>query len=176
METFPRYWPLCGKFTGHQGDRWIWFPAQRPVTRSFDIFFDLRLNKRLSKQSRRRRFETPSLSLWRHCNTSNGTLCYVPHSDGVPIDLHPDLAAIEAKNCMACTWFIYNSVTGPYINTNVNCLWPYYNNIYNFCAVFQWWRHQTETSSALLAICAGNSPVTGEFPAKASDAELWCFL
>ena len=26
-------------------------PAQRPVTRSFDVFFDLRLNKRLSKQS-----------------------------------------------------------------------------------------------------------------------------
>ena len=25
-------------------------PAQRPVTRRFDIFFDLRLNKRLSKQ------------------------------------------------------------------------------------------------------------------------------
>ena len=28
------------------------FPRQRPVTRSFDVFFDLRLNKRLSKQSR----------------------------------------------------------------------------------------------------------------------------
>ena len=27
-----------------------------------------------------------------------------------------------------------------------------------------WWRHQIETSSALLALCAGNSPVTGEFP------------
>ena len=26
------------------------FPAQRPVTRSFDVFFDLRLNKQLSKQ------------------------------------------------------------------------------------------------------------------------------
>ena len=26
--------------------------AQRPVTRSFDIIFDLRLNKRLTKQSR----------------------------------------------------------------------------------------------------------------------------
>ena len=26
-------------------------PAQRPVTRSFDVFFDLRLNKRLNKQS-----------------------------------------------------------------------------------------------------------------------------
>ena len=29
-----------------------------------------------------------------------------------------------------------------------------------------WWRHQMETYSALLAICAGNSPVTGEFPAQ----------
>ena len=29
-----------------------------------------------------------------------------------------------------------------------------------------WWRHQMETFSALLAICAGNSPVTGEFPAQ----------
>ena len=27
------------------------FPAQRPVTLNFDIYFDLRLNKRLSKQS-----------------------------------------------------------------------------------------------------------------------------
>ena len=38
------------------------FPSHRPVTRSFDIFFDLRLNKRLNKQSRRRWFETPSHS------------------------------------------------------------------------------------------------------------------
>ena len=44
------------------------FPSQRPVTWCFDVFFDLRVNKRLSKQSRRRWFETPSHSLWRHCN------------------------------------------------------------------------------------------------------------
>ena len=44
------------------------FPTQRPVTRSFDFFFDLRLNKRLGKQSWRRLFETVSRSLWRHCN------------------------------------------------------------------------------------------------------------
>ena len=37
--------PLCGEFTG-PGE----FPTQRPVTRSFDVFFHLRLNKRLSKQ------------------------------------------------------------------------------------------------------------------------------
>ena len=29
-----------------------------------------------------------------------------------------------------------------------------------------WWRHQMKTFSALLALCAGNSPVTGEFPAQ----------
>ena len=31
---------------------------------------------------------------------------------------------------------------------------------------FPWWRHQMETLSALLTICAGNSPVTGEFPTQ----------
>ena len=29
-----------------------------------------------------------------------------------------------------------------------------------------WWHHQLETFSALLALCAGNSPLTGEFPAQ----------
>ena len=33
-----------------------------------------------------------------------------------------------------------------------------------FLAPATWWRHPMETFSALLAICAGNSPVTGEFP------------
>ena len=44
------------------------FPAQMPVTRNFDVFFDLRLNKLLSEQSRHLWFGTPSRSLWRHCN------------------------------------------------------------------------------------------------------------
>ena len=44
------------------------FPSQRPMTRRFNVFFDLHLNKRLIKQSRRRWFETPRCSLWRHCN------------------------------------------------------------------------------------------------------------
>ena len=46
------------------------FPPQRPVTRSFDIFFEIRMNKQLSKQSRRWWFETSSRSLWRHCDVS----------------------------------------------------------------------------------------------------------
>ena len=44
------------------------FSAQKPVARSFDVFFDLRLNKRLSKQSWGCWFETPSRPLWRNCN------------------------------------------------------------------------------------------------------------
>ena len=51
--------PLCGP-----GE----FYTQRPETRSFDVFFDLRLYKRLSKQSWGWWFETPSWSLWRQCN------------------------------------------------------------------------------------------------------------
>ena len=43
-------------------------PSQSPVTRSFDVSFDLGLNKQFSEQSRRRRFETPSCSLWRQCS------------------------------------------------------------------------------------------------------------
>ena len=44
------------------------FPAQRPVTRSFYDFFDLRSNQQLNKQWRRGWFETPRRSLWRNCN------------------------------------------------------------------------------------------------------------
>ena len=59
---FPPYWPLWG----HPP---VTEPlTQGPVTRSFDAFFDLRLNKRLGKQSSRQWFETLSNSLWRHCN------------------------------------------------------------------------------------------------------------
>ena len=64
-KQFPRYWPFVRGI--HRAP--VNSPPQRPVTRGFDVFFDLHLNKRLSKQSRCRWFETPSCSLWRHCNT-----------------------------------------------------------------------------------------------------------
>ena len=37
---------------------------------------------------------------------------------------------------------------------------------YHALILSTWWRHQMETFSALLALCAGNSPVTGEFPSQ----------
>ena len=64
MEAFFVLLALCEENPLYSGG----FPSQRPVTRSYKVFFDLRLNKWLSKQSRRRWFETPSRSLWRHCD------------------------------------------------------------------------------------------------------------
>ena len=64
VETFSSLLALCTGNSPVTGE----FPTQRPVTRSFDVFFDLRLNKRLSKQSWGWWFETPSRPLWRHCN------------------------------------------------------------------------------------------------------------
>ena len=60
---------LCGEFIG-PGD----FPTQRPVTRSFDVYFGLRPNKWLSKQSWGWWFETLSCSLWRHRNGKEWTI------------------------------------------------------------------------------------------------------
>ena len=60
---FPRYWPFV---RGIHRSRWV--PLTKPVTPNFDIYIDLRLNKRLSKQSRGWWFETQSRPLWRHCN------------------------------------------------------------------------------------------------------------
>ena len=71
METFSASLALCVGNSPVIGE----FPSQSPVARSFGVFFDLGLNKRLSKQSRRRWFETPSRPLWRHCNGNTFRLC-----------------------------------------------------------------------------------------------------
>ena len=56
METFSALLAICAGNSSVPGE----FPTQRPVTQSFDVFFDLHLNKRLSNQSRGCWFETPS--------------------------------------------------------------------------------------------------------------------
>ena len=63
MATFSASLALCGGNSPASGE----FPAQRPVTRSFDVFFDLHRIKRLNKLSWGWWFETPAHPLWRHC-------------------------------------------------------------------------------------------------------------
>ena len=47
METFSALLAICVGNWQVTGE----FPTQRPVTQIFDVFFDMRLNKRLSKPS-----------------------------------------------------------------------------------------------------------------------------
>ena len=64
MESFSALLAFCTGNSLVNGE----FPPQRQAKRNFDIFFDLRLNKRVSTQSWGWGFETPSRSLWRHRN------------------------------------------------------------------------------------------------------------
>ena len=69
METFSALLAICA------GNSPV--PPQRPVTRSFDVFFD----KRLSKQSWGWWFETLSRPLWRHCNVV--CVCVLPRMEPI---------------------------------------------------------------------------------------------
>ena len=66
MEVFPAFRVLCeGNSSLTDG-----FSSQRPVTRSYDVYFELRQNERLCKKSRHRWFETLLCSSWCHCNVN----------------------------------------------------------------------------------------------------------
>ena len=71
METHSALLAICAGNSPVTGE----FSTQRPVTRIFDVFFDLRQNKWLSKQSWGWWFETLSRPLWRHCNVF--AICFV---------------------------------------------------------------------------------------------------
>ena len=128
------------------------FPLSRPVTRSFDIFIDLRLNKRLSKQSRRRWFETPSRSLWHHCNGLRYFCSGLNGHWAFPLQLcHNELAGVSNHQRHD---YLFNRlitrrakktsklrVTGLYVgNTPVTCEFPA-QRASNAENVSTWWRH-----------------------------------
>ena len=78
LQTWQTFW--CCEYSSlvwwrHQMEIFsaLLFPSQRPVTRILDVFFDLRPNKRLRKQSWGWLFETRSRPLWRY---SNGFICF----------------------------------------------------------------------------------------------------
>ena len=70
--------PLCGEFTGP----W-WIP--RTKASDADVFFDLRLNKRLSKQWRGWWFETLSRPIWRHRNLGAYSAMLLEYSDNANV-------------------------------------------------------------------------------------------
>ena len=73
------WWSLCAGNSPVPDE----FPTQRPVTQSFDVFFDLRLNKQLNKQPPGWWFETPPWSLWHQYDEHNPKRLI-----GYPLRLH----------------------------------------------------------------------------------------
>ena len=106
--------PLCGEFTVP-----VEFPAQRPVTRSFDVFFDLRLNKQFSKQSRGWWFETLSCPFWRHCNENPRYPEYILRI-GKPLHFRQTIVY-----CVLYMIFFYTRAITKTYKVYVKKRWPY---------------------------------------------------
>ena len=133
METFSALLALCAGNSPVTDE----FLAQRPVTRSFDVFFDLRLNKQFNKQSWDWWFETLSRSLWRHCNV----LCVEPTA---PIGKQMNFKH-RLKMTIICHFRIHTLLTAgeeylilePWISyfCLAGMLYVYSGNIKRFCRV-----------------------------------------
>ena len=122
MEIFSALLAICAGNSPVPGE----FPAQRPVTRIFDIFFDLRLNKLLSKQSWGWWFKTLSCPLWRQCNWH---ICYgIRHAQLVEFNL---LETIK--------------ISAPYTDNikrsfAINCIPNRMGRVYLYA--YQYWKNQ----------------------------------
>ena len=152
---FPRYWPIVRGI--HRS------PVNSPHNGKWrgDVFVDLHPNKWLSIQPWGFWFETSSHQLWRHCDVKRG------------------LCGLQMYAYVISSWWFRYSKYIEYILTV-----RHYNRVHDklcsasvvqdqteFCQwashkSLAWWRHQMVTFSALLALCAGNSLVSGEFPAQ----------
>ena len=128
METFSALLALCAMNSPVTCE----FPSQRPVTRSFDVFFDLCLNKRLSKQLRRRWFETPSRSLWCHCNW--------PHCSKLkgPAIFSDQFATDVKANGLIQLWRGYFNVSGPFSLKLFMLKFTLFNKDFQTCLLVDW--------------------------------------
>ena len=177
METFFALLALCAGNSLVTGE----FPSQMPVPRSLDDCFDLHPNKRLSKQSWGWWFETLSRQLWRHCNRVP-TIARYRGNDACKLAFTYRIFEQQKDGgiciiswhwigigCWICckytnhistqyTWVedggkLLSSVYIRYIFT------PFSRRQELFAqngvvVVNSWWRHDTETFAALLALCA----------------------
>ena len=125
METFSALLALYAGNSPVTGE----FPSQRLVTRGFEAFSDLRLNKRLSKQSRRRWFETPSRPFWRHCNEMSLHLATTTTK-----------LQVFSEKVLGCSWFRSNHLC-----------WP-------FGVIHNGWRNLTKSRLESLRWCAQPTP------------------
>ena len=161
--------PLCGEFTGH---RWI------PRTKASEVFFDLRLNIRLCKQSWGWWFETLSGPLCRHSNAGEHfkwlhTIQPIKdlfwHTMGFSsLTLGSSHAVLHENKPFMNNGFTQQSGFTPQ--------WHHMNLEVSQCSdipLFPGQQPRNHQRSALLGICEGNPLVNGGFPSqRASNAEI----
>ena len=125
METFSALLALCAGNSPVTGE----FPAQRPVTRSFDVSFDLRLNKRLSKQSWGWWFETPSCSLWCHRNAQCGHV--MSYMAAWILKIFVSVNGMLPTQHQAITWTNADLLLIGSLGTNLSEIWTKIQNSFN---------------------------------------------
>ena len=162
------------------------------MTRSFDVFFGLRLNKRFSKQSWGWWFEMPSYPLWRHCNEiSHVLLSYLILSLGMGI-ISTDPPPVNEPGKQGSFCVCAQPMRRRYIVTLPPIGWAHTQND-------PWVRHQYDNLTHLshickyimilinimtsrhghvsLPLCKGNPPLTDGFVSQnTSEAVIWCFF
>ena len=153
--------PLYREFAG-PGE----FSALRPVTRSFDVFFDLCLNKRLSKQSWGWWFETPSRPLWRQRNDNMLHIVSIVHTNHVYFTLCERPLEFHDHPEVSLQWR-HNERDGVSNHRRVDCL---------FIRLFRY-RLKKASKLCINGLYERNPPVTGGFPsegpANTKNVSIW---
>ena len=131
--------------------------------------FDLRLNKRLSKQSWGWWFETPSRPLWRHCNGKLANSSITQYT--VTREWSYFILILSYLRYTGPVAKIFVSILVLSLHNEPDGVWNHRPFHYLPNRLFR--RRSKKTSKLrVTGLCGGNSPVTGEFPAqRASDAE-----
>ena len=160
METFPTLLALCTWNSPITGE----FPSQSPGVRSFDVFVDLRLRRRLSKQTRRRCFQTPLRSLLQHCNA-----CRISQLWDLPEESehsHNNITSMRAqvnhpKTSSNGSWGLFN-------------LPIYHLTKYKDHQSVTLWMCSTWAADWLQGVRRWSPPISGQFPEQSLKILLTC--
>ena len=121
---------LCGEFTGPR-----WIPRTKASDASFDVFFDPRLIKQLSKHSRGWWFETLPRPLWRHSNANLWGIIIITKNNTLTISRRH----LTERNSIYHGRILPASHRAPHsspVRAVKRCLCEYEVSIFSLCVLF----------------------------------------
>ena len=147
METFSSLPAMCAGNSPVPGE----FPSQRPVTRTFDVYFDQRLNKRLSKQSWGWWFETLSSPLWCHSNVIIHGKVIIESVENLRSVMMPTLSNSSVINDGGTGISIAPGVWFYFVDLNLGRVVLTHVCMFHFLSLLRWMPHTTlDEKSALV--------------------------